>query len=308
MKKLLTSEELVEHMYGKGITFDIVSKEEAVKFLSDRNYYLKLASYRFNYQKHKSGKNEGKYINLDFAYLKELSTIDMHLRYIIIHMCLDIEHYLKVKLLRMIENNPEEDGYEIVRGFLADDKNLHALRVIQSHNTSEYSGGLINKYYPYFPVWVFVEVITFGELTHLCSFYETCYNSKVCNKSLLNSVRDIRNAAAHNNCLINHLYAGDFRPDPNIVREVKKLNIASDKSVRKKMRNKVINDFACLLLTYDEVVTSYETKRKRYEELQLLFNDRFLRNDNKDWFKSNSILTSSYDFSKKLLDAISKIV
>ena len=75
MKLLKTSDELISHMKIKGIKFDIV-KEEAKIFLQNNNYYMKLASYRANYDNRKSN---GEYINLDFAYLRELSTIDMHL-------------------------------------------------------------------------------------------------------------------------------------------------------------------------------------------------------------------------------------
>lgn len=75
MKLLKTSDELISHMKIKGIKFDIV-KEEAKIFLQNNNYYMKLASYRANCDKRKSN---GEYINLDFAYLRELSTIDMHL-------------------------------------------------------------------------------------------------------------------------------------------------------------------------------------------------------------------------------------
>jgi hypothetical protein len=105
-------------MKGKGITFNIISESDAKSFLTENNYYLKLASYRTNYAKYTSGSKTGLYINLDFAYLKELSTIDMHLRYLIIQMCLDIEHYLKVSLLSHVESNPSEDGYELIRRFL----------------------------------------------------------------------------------------------------------------------------------------------------------------------------------------------
>ena len=81
MKLLKTSDELISHMKIKGIKFDIVKEEEAKIFLQNNNYYMKLASYRANYDKRKSN---GEYINLDFAYLRELSTIDMHLRYLIL--------------------------------------------------------------------------------------------------------------------------------------------------------------------------------------------------------------------------------
>lgn len=84
MKLLKTSDELISHMKIKGIKFDIVKEEEAKIFLQNNNYYMKLASYRANYDKRKSN---GEYINLDFAYSRELSTIDMHLRYLICRCC-----------------------------------------------------------------------------------------------------------------------------------------------------------------------------------------------------------------------------
>jgi hypothetical protein len=112
MKKILTIDELITHMKKKGIKFEKVSEKEAKEFLSHHNYYLKLSSYRFNYPKVGIGNNhEGEYQNLDFGYLKELSTIDMHLRYLIMEMCLDIEHAIKVQLIDKVSQNQEEDGY-----------------------------------------------------------------------------------------------------------------------------------------------------------------------------------------------------
>lgn len=64
----------------KGITFSHVSEKEAEKYLFKVNNFLRTASYRKNYQKYQKGSNEGKYSKLDSAYLKELSTIDMHFR------------------------------------------------------------------------------------------------------------------------------------------------------------------------------------------------------------------------------------
>ena len=80
MKKLLSIDELIEHMKQKGITFKEVSESDAKEFLQKNNYYMKLAAYRANYEKCPSGKREGQYKKLDFGYLKELSTIDMYLR------------------------------------------------------------------------------------------------------------------------------------------------------------------------------------------------------------------------------------
>lgn len=115
MKRLLSVDELIQHMKSKGIKFHEVSEADAKEFLLKNNYYMKLASYRANYEKNDVGKRIGEYKNLDFGYLQELSTIDMHLRYIVIEMCLDIEHAIKVKLISEVTNNTNEDGYEIVK-------------------------------------------------------------------------------------------------------------------------------------------------------------------------------------------------
>lgn len=76
MKQLLSTKSLITHMKEKGIHFDIINEQEAMHFLSEHNYYFKLASYRKNYDKAPLGEKQGQYINLDFAYLKDLSTID----------------------------------------------------------------------------------------------------------------------------------------------------------------------------------------------------------------------------------------
>lgn len=301
MKPLLNIDDLIKHMINKGITFNVYTTNEARKFLEDRNYYMKLASYRTNYKKIKDGKNAGKYIGLDFAYLRELSTLDMKLRYIIFQMALDIEHYMKVKLIREIENNPEEDGYKIIQKFLSEkDKKFRVLNTIQKHKSSSYCKDLIEKYYPYFPVWVFVEVISFGDFAFLCDYYYELYDVEIGNRIMLNSVRDLRNACAHSNCLINNLIPGNNTPHQIIIDKVKLVKSISKNSRDKKLRNKCIYDFICLLYAYDEIVSSSETKKKRFSELKGLFDNRFI--EHKDWFSNNNLITSSYSFAKNILD------
>ena len=289
-------------MEQKGITFNRISKDDALNFLKSNNYYLKLTSYRMNYKKHTSGAKSGQYIGLDFSSLKELSKLDMHLRYISFQMALDIEHFMKVHLLNDIENNPEEDGYKIIQKFIAKDPHFNTLKKIQSHKASAYCKDLIDKYYPFFPAWVFVELISFGELAYLCDFYNEMYGVAIGNRILLNSVRDIRNACAHSNCLINNLIPGNNKAHQSIVDKVKLVTTISESSRDKKLSNKCIYDFVCLLYAYDDIVTSQETKNKRYQELEQFFEKRMLQN--KDWFSNNNTITSSYTFVKKILDSI----
>lgn len=299
LQQLLTPSELIEHMKRKGITFDIEVTPEPEEFLNEYNYYRKLTAYKENYNKRTMGKASGTYIGLDFAYLKELSTIDMHLRYLTLLMCLDIEHFLKVALLRTATDNPSEDGCNIVRKFTA--KNPFVARKIESRRSS-YSLGLINKYEPDYPLWAFVELISFGNLTHLCSFYEETYGVSVGNNILLNSVRDIRNACAHSNCLINNLRPNGNVPHNSVVDRIKEIKSISEKTRDKRLQNKTIYDFVCMLFAYDGIVTSVSAKNNRYAQLRSLINERIPRH--KDWFLKNGLIVSSYAFTKKVVDTV----
>ena len=109
-KPMMTSGLLIAKMRDeKGITFKYVTEEKAEIYLTDINNYLRTAAYRQNYPKYTYGINSGKYIKLDFAYLQEMSTVDMHFRFLVNRMCLDIEQALKVKLVRDVSNNADID-------------------------------------------------------------------------------------------------------------------------------------------------------------------------------------------------------
>ncbi|MCI9595766.1 MAG: Abi family protein [Firmicutes bacterium] len=42
---------------------------------------------------------------------------------------------------------------------------------IQKRKSIEYCRELMEKYYPYFPAWVFVELISFGDMVKLYEYY-----------------------------------------------------------------------------------------------------------------------------------------
>jgi abortive infection bacteriophage resistance protein len=294
MKKMLSVDELIEHMKAKGITFNEMSEQEAKAFLSQNNYYMKLAAYRANYEKCLVGKRIGQYKKLDFGYLKELSTIDMYLRYKIIDMCLDIEHVIKVRLVDDAANNPNEDGYDIVRKFISKDDNLRILKKIRSHKSGEYCKDLIEKYYPYFPVWVFVELISFGDLLYFCSFYEETYGVQIINNTLMNTVRDLRNAAAHSNCLLNKMTEkidSTKQVNSDISNFIKYMPDISKTSRVNNLNCKFTNNFITLLYVYD-CLMSNDSKKKRYTELQEFLNGRVIRH--KEYFQSNSKVVGVY--------------
>lgn len=273
MKRLLSADELIQHMKSKGIKFKEVSETDAKEFLLKNSYYMKLASYRANYEKVDAGKRIGEYKNLDFGYLKELSTIDMHLRYIVMEMCLDIEHASKVKLISEVTNNPDEDGYELIKKFLSVDNNINILKNIRGHKSGEYCKDLIEKYYPFFPVWVFVELISFGNLMYLCTFYKQLHGVAIINNKLMNTIRDIRNAAAHSNCLINKMTErldATKQPNSEITNFVKSISEISPASRAKNLNYKFTYSFITLLYVYEQLMPE-SAKKKGINSLRNLW-------------------------------------
>lgn len=307
MKTILSTDELIEHMIHKGIKFNIETKEEASNFLQHNNYYFKLAAYRNLYPKISQGDNKGKYQNLEFAYLRELSVIDMYIRYKIMNMCLDIEHAIKVKLVTSVTDNQQEDGYDIVRQFLAkEDRKFHILNSIRRHSSGEYCRSLISKYYPYFPIWVLVELITFGDLLHICHFYEEEYQRSIIpDNKLMNTIRDLRNASAHSNCLLNQLNQrmdNNKQPDSRIVHFVERLDVAGDASRRNNLTKNFSYDIVTLLYVYDSLMPDV-SKRKKFNELKGFMDNRVLEHE--EYFEKNNSIKSVYDFLYKIIDKLS---
>ena len=142
MKKKLTIDEQIEDLKKKGVTFEIMCEEDAKKFLRYNNYYFKLKSYAKNYP---INPKNGKYVNLEFAYLVELSKLDMYLRKIILGMCLDVEHILKTRMLYDVSQNEKEDGYNIVKKYLWAYPNTK-IEILQKANSYNFTSDLAEKH------------------------------------------------------------------------------------------------------------------------------------------------------------------
>ncbi len=151
-----TTLELVKMLRDeKGVTFNIICEDDAIEYFKNINNYLRTASYRKNYPKHQSGNNRGKYINLDFAYLAELSSLDMHIRRLAFAMCIDIEHAIKTRLITAIENNPDEDGYNIVNVLFYEYNSI--LKSVEEKASSTFTGELIKNYFSLCDVFIVIK-------------------------------------------------------------------------------------------------------------------------------------------------------
>ena len=317
-KPKLTSGQLVKKLKDeKGVTFHYVSETEAEVFLREHNNYMRTASYRKNYLKNVSGSNKGKYIKLDFAYLQELSVIDMHFRHIISKMCLDIEHDLKVKLLNCLEDESSIDGYDIVDAFLK--QNPYIVKKIEASSSSPFTNDLIFKYFTLqtfvnkktgktfysivrrdCPVWVLLELLSFGDFIRFYIFFYTSIGKspKPALLTLINLTKSLRNGCAHNNCILANLSKGSSNVPAVMSKNIATIpGITKDQRL-KKLSSRSILEFTAMLYLYNEVV-SEKVKYYRIKELKKFINGRMI--EKKGFFEYNLMLKSSYDFIKKVV-------
>ncbi|MDK2827832.1 MAG: hypothetical protein PWP67_631 [Clostridium butyricum] len=302
-KNKLSIKEQVTHMKEvQGIKFCIVNENEAEEFLKNNNYYFKVKSYAKNYNKYDKGINKDKYVSLEFAYLKELSILDMHLRKYIIQITLDIEHFLKTQLLRDCSENNEEDGYSIVEDFL--EKYPYIRENINSkNNRNSICRELIFKYSADFAIWNIVEVLSFGDFIKLYEIYYKKYPYKESIYKYLYSIKFLRNAAAHNSCLLNSL-KNPYNTRINLFKDINtyisKINGVNSDVRRRKMSNPIINDFVVMLYVFNNIVTSTSIKKNSMSTLKNIIDIRFTRH--KEYFEKNQIIVSDYKFIKIIVD------
>lgn len=298
----------VEYMRDvRGIKFNIVNEEQAAQFLSTSNYYFKIKAFEKNYSTYVVSPNtiatglSGKYCDLEFAYLQELSTLDMYLREQVLFLALSVEHFLKVRLICDISENPREDGYTITDEFLKHQPTVR--ETIEQKKRNSYCENLINKYSDKFPAWALVEVLSFGDLINFADLYYSHFPNRSVKVGNLRIVKFLRNAAAHNNCLINNLSdntGSSFSQNKDARTFVSKIDGLSNKTIAKKMGNRTIHDLVVLICTYCDIVTSDHSKKRKLESLQYLLENRFILH--KDYFSSNMLLVSNYEFIKKVVD------
>ena len=311
LKPKKTATDLITELKNKGVNFLLVSENDAMTYLR-KNNYLRTSSYRRNFGKNQKGNNTGKYYDLDFGYLMELASIDQELRSILLNMCIDIEHAIKSQLLYTIENNPAEDGYHIVDEFLI--KYPRVGKDIEKKSNAIFTERLIHKYfvfngnnilYSICPIWVLVELITFGDLLNLVYLYNQLYPLKPCSIPTYNEispVKSLRNACAHDNCLLNDMrQTTTTRPTGAIVGFVQKMGLFSSTQIRKKLSCRPTFEIVSLIYFYDRIVLE-DTRSSELKKLNDFVHNRMHLHI--DYFKNNKIITSTFEFFGKVLDFI----
>lgn len=294
----LTPEEQVEHMKGQGITFEHYSEEKAIRYLKENNNYFKLRAYRKNYNKD----GNGKYIGLDFAYLRDIAIIDMRIRYELLEMCLDIEHMARVNLIKKVVESSDEDGYSVIADYQRERPDKYQ-QVLQRASNSIYCSDLQTKYDSKMPVWAFVEMLQFS---NMCDFYKFV-GKRLKDKEMLKEyymfqeIRQLRNACAHSNCVLNDLGASHNPKHKADLAMTKALSEVVTRDVsRRKLSNDRIRQITTLLYLYSRYIKSSGLKRYHFGQLHEVFFRRF--EEKAGYYDSCDKISSTFAFFQKVID------
>ncbi|PKE16725.1 Abi family protein [Macrococcoides caseolyticum] len=213
LKKFMKSDELITKLKELGIRFQIIDENTAENILSNKTYYFKLGYFRTNFPKDDYGK-----YNIEFAYLSDLASIDMKLRYILLTMCLDIEHIIKSIILNNASQNEKEDGYNIMATYYNrnENKKKKTFRNVMHKQTIEIDGikrkeevpkPEFLKHYNNPPIWVCLELMSYNQFSNFLSHYYSTYNEQNLDFAvkLISYVRKVRNMSAHSQPIIVNL-------------------------------------------------------------------------------------------------------
>ena len=306
--------ELVPYMKEKNIKFEKCSENDAIKYLTENNNYYNVIAYKNNFVKYQCGEFKGKYIDLDFAYLRDLAIIDYRTRLLLFKMIIDIEHYLKIRILNTIENIDEEDGYNIVNLYLEKDyndlkfpKKVHDS--IRKKVSNEYYKKIFSKYdidkdkkIENIPIWEFLEIITFGELVNFFEFYTREYNLDD-NKYvfILREINKLRNAVAHNSCVLSELDKKDnlHRVDTLIINYLKECGIGKENR-NNKLANSRIRQITYTLYMFNIIVSSEGVINNVKHDITKLFYGRIILNNK--YYTNNGLLKSIYSYFDKIIE------
>lgn len=221
-------------------------------------------------------------MDLDFSYLVELSVLDMEFRFLIIRMCLNIEHASKVYIINKCIDH-HEDGYSIVEEYFENQSNNIKDKILKNANNS-YCMDLVVENQNRMPLWVLIEVVSFGDLCHFYKFVSQKGYVKTEEVDLLFHVRNFRNAAAHNHCLFSQLKSQNERPLPIVSQYVANYDNITKSERRSRLASKCINDFVTLLVSFEYYIKSDGIRKHTKEDIQSLFFERMLYN--KEYFKT----------------------
>lgn len=292
-KQLLTYKHLILKMKAIGINFNIIDEKEAVKLLQERNYYYKLSSYRKLFDK-----IDNKY-NIEFATLANLASLDMQLRYLLLDICLDVEHGIKTAFMDVITKNPDIDAYNIVKDYAV--YNSYGYNsTIQTLSKNPYLKDMYIKRHKDIPIWVLIEVMDFGNLSYMVEMYCKKYpKNKRLKKAnqLCKYARHVRNACAHSNVLLVDIPNQILNPSTSMLSMGQFYNLT-----RNELKYRKIHDILALVILHREYCSKTLRKHRQKEGVKLAKRSK----KQADYYQNNKNIIEIYAILTKILVKLSK--
>ena len=112
----------------------------------------------------------------------------------------------------------------------------------------------------------------------------------------------MRNAAAHENCLLNSLkapYNVSNHKTKSVMDMISKISGISDNSRKKWLSNPVIHDFIVTVYLFLNVVKTKDAKQSGISNLDTLFHNRMPAN--KEYYEKNDTLKECYNFTNRAI-------
>ena len=232
LKEPKTFDEQIDLLKSRGL---IIGDEEKAKFiLSNINYY-RFSAYLIHFKKEDETYKE----NITFEHIYNLYLFDKELRNILIDMLESIEISFRTYIAYTLAIKHGSTGYLDKQFFknekyfesfikkLEDEKNNHKNKLFIKHHNEKYNGIL--------PIWVAVEIMSFGTLSKLSSNMlpqdtayikkELCKVNPILVNSWLHSLTHLRNVCAHYGRIYNTYFP------PIKVKKSDKNNVINDRQV-----------------------------------------------------------------------------
>ena len=145
-------------------------------------------------------------------------------------------------------------------------------------------------------------MIGFFDFINFYSFYYDYFHLRCKYTKYFDSVRRLRNAAAHNVCLLyNFSSVQNFRSDSEISMELIGAKLGLDpRTIASCMKVPLLNDFAVMLSVYTQLVTSEMVKAKTLQEMKDFFDGRMVYR--KHYFENFPSVKNAYKFARAVLD------
>lgn len=300
---IINTEEIIKTLKRKNIRFNIIDEFKALNYLKYCNSYYNIISYETYFEKYYIGnKFIDKYVNLDFAYLIDLSEIDFELKSILFKIVTIIEHHLKLRILNLFECYKIENEKLLIYGFLYEDINDEKRvynNILNKVNDLDIENIPINRFF---------ELITFGDLIKFYNYIIRKYKIKKEYKNvyILRDVKNLRNEVCHNSNILSMLNKKEKIKTLNydIYKYLNKCGINKDNYIEK-LKSPIIRMLTYTLYMLNYIVVDKNIKDKIKKEMNDLFYKRIIKN--KIYYSNNKFLKSVYDYFNKIMETYYKI-